>query len=581
MKTHVASSTPELLETRVAPAVIFAVTDENKLLRFDSSSPDTILSAKSITGLGDGEHVLGIDFRPASFELYAVGSTGLLYRLDVTTAKVVAVGSLVADPTDVTSPFTALAGTDFGVDFNPVPDRLRVVSDGDQNLRINPNNGLVTTDATLAYAGADPNSGANPQVVASAYTNSVFGATATTLYGIDSALDVLVIQNPPNNGTLNSVGALGINAVGPAGFDIEFRAGTNTGYAALSTDGASSGLYAINLSTGAATLIGQIGSAGTLVQDMAVAPQGFQATTTGAIARLTGGPLDDTLIIGSSGGLLRHNRFTAGDPGFNSDFDFDSVAAGDQTLAAADGSAGVLIDGGFGADTITINDGAALVDINRGADIVTGAIGLLKKNTLTFRDPDGDAVKLTVSKSTLSFSQFLFAAGDRGVDGLELQAITLSDAAFSHANLTVTAKRSSVGGDNSVAVGFVNLLGLDFGAVNIAGDLGQIEVGDGDNTTAALKSLTARSMGAYGLTTGAPFLISNISGAVASVAIRTDIHEAFLSISGDVGKFTVGGSLFGGSETAAVLPRRGTSAAFPSAAASLAAPPAVLPRSRW
>ena len=89
--------------------------------------------------------------------------------------------------------------------------------------RLNPNNGaLAATDGTLTYATGDPNAAANPNVVGSAYTNSFNGATTTTLYGIDSALDILVTQNPPNAGTLNTVGALGFNTSDAVGFDIFF-----------------------------------------------------------------------------------------------------------------------------------------------------------------------------------------------------------------------------------------------------------------------------------------------------------------------------------------------------------------------
>jgi hypothetical protein len=82
-----------------------------------------------------------------------------------------------------------------------------VVSDADQNLWLNPNDGtLAATDGTLAYAVGDSNAGANPNIVGAAYTNNFAGAISTTLYGIDSNLDILTIQNPPNNGSLNTLG---------------------------------------------------------------------------------------------------------------------------------------------------------------------------------------------------------------------------------------------------------------------------------------------------------------------------------------------------------------------------------------
>ena len=82
-------------------------------------------------------------------------------------------------------------------------DRIRITSDSEQNLRVNPDTGMVAAvDGMLAYAAGDINFGQNPNVVGSAYTNSRPTATTTTLYDIDSALDIVVIQNPPNEGVL-------------------------------------------------------------------------------------------------------------------------------------------------------------------------------------------------------------------------------------------------------------------------------------------------------------------------------------------------------------------------------------------
>ena len=119
----------------------------------------------------------------------------------------------------------------------------------------------------MAYAAGDVNVGANPNIVGSAYTNSFAGATATTLYNIDSVLDVLVTQSPPNAGTLNTVGSLGFNTGENVGFDIiPF---SNVALASLSGPTGTSGLFGINLTTGAATSIGAIGNGLTIV-DIAV-----------------------------------------------------------------------------------------------------------------------------------------------------------------------------------------------------------------------------------------------------------------------------------------------------------------------
>jgi hypothetical protein len=344
----------EPLEQRIAPANAFAINNAGSLIRFDLAAPGTIVESLPITGLANGETILGIDFRPLTGELYALGSSNQLYVLDYTNdpsgAHANAIGTAGA--------FT-LNGAAFGFDFNPTVDRIRVVSDTNQDLRLNPNDGtLAATDTALTYAVGDVNAGANPDVVGSAYTNSVAGATTTTLYGIDVARspDALVIQNPPNAGILNTVGSLGVNATAVLGFDI--APGTNAAFATLVVGGVSS-LYTINLTTGAATLVGAIGG-GSGVRALAIAPDGFaNATLVGTIATFNGGAASDTITFDQSGGLLRHNRFTAGDPGFNSDFDFAPTIAGDQTLSATDPAVTIIVNGGGGDDAVTIGSATA------------------------------------------------------------------------------------------------------------------------------------------------------------------------------------------------------------------------------
>lgn len=240
---------------------LLAVTTANALVRFDSTAPGAT-SSVALTGTG-GEQILGIDVRPATGQLYGVGSASNLFVIDVATGAATLVGALG----------TTLNGTSFGVDFNPVVDRLRVTSDSDQNLRINPTmpGGAGTiVDGPLAFAAADVNFGTNPNVVGAAYRNSVAGATTTALFEIDSSLDILVEQNPANAGTLLTRGPLGLNAPAVLGFDISGR--TGLAYAAWAAAGGPSNLYAINLNTGAASLIGPVGlAAGQQVRGLAVA----------------------------------------------------------------------------------------------------------------------------------------------------------------------------------------------------------------------------------------------------------------------------------------------------------------------
>jgi Domain of unknown function (DUF4394) len=250
----------------LAETVLALSNGGNQLERFDSATPGTVFGTVSITGLQAGETLLTIDFRPANGQLDALSNQNRLYTVNPTTGAATQVGSSGA--------FT-LSGTFFGMDVNPVVDRIRVVSDADQNLRLNPNDGTLTaTDATLAYAAGDPNFGANPNEVALAYSNNVAGALSTTLYGIDSGLDVLVMQGGPggipsaNGGVLTTVGALGVDTSGLAGFDISPG---GTAYAMLHSLPLLPGdIYTINLATGAATLVGAIGGVA-VVSDITVA----------------------------------------------------------------------------------------------------------------------------------------------------------------------------------------------------------------------------------------------------------------------------------------------------------------------
>jgi hypothetical protein len=259
LSLSIALALSAFIASPASAARAFAVTSTNQLIAFDTASPATITSTVAITGLNAGENVLGIDVRPANNTMYAVGSAGRLYTVNTATGAATFVAAIAPAP----------AGTSFGVDFNPAADRLRITSDTDQNLRVVPDTGVTTVDVALQYAVGDPNAAANPNVTASGYTNSFQGTTTTTLYGIDTNLDILVMQNPPNNGTLVTIGALGQNTGANTGFDILAPGLGGGAFAALST-GAGSSLYSINLGTGTATLIGAIGNGSVVVTGFAL-----------------------------------------------------------------------------------------------------------------------------------------------------------------------------------------------------------------------------------------------------------------------------------------------------------------------
>ncbi len=282
------------IERNMPPSIsgqlAYAATTGNQLISFDTGLPDVIRTIAPISGIAAGQVVAGLDFRPATGELYAIGyqaSTGeaRLYTIDRTSgvATPIGMGPVMLQPNMGAITF----------DFNPTVDRIRVMGSNGANYRMHPTTGaVVATDGTLAYAAADPNAGTPPMIATGAYTNSFAGATSTTLYNYDAGLNVLTTQIPPNNGTQNTVGPSGITVNTPmtmADLDIfyAFADGSNTAYLCAAVDGnPNSRLFRVDLSTGAATLIGPIGlgipvRAMAVVPDVAPQPMVFKARLSG------------------------------------------------------------------------------------------------------------------------------------------------------------------------------------------------------------------------------------------------------------------------------------------------------------
>ncbi|MEO7917642.1 MAG: DUF4394 domain-containing protein [Dokdonella sp.] len=235
-----------------ANATALGLRGGNAIVRFPASSPSGPVTVATLSGLAAGDTLIGIDYRPANGLLYGVSGTGHLYTIDPVSGVAVQGATLSVLPT----------GTRFAFDFNPAADRLRLVSDTGQNLRIDVSTGATTVDGSINPAG--------PQITAVGYTNSVAGTTTTTLFDIDAVSSSLFVQNPPNNGTLQLVGPLGVVPTGDSGLDIYSANGNNAAFAALQVGG-TSGFYSIDLGTGAASLIGAIGGNPTLT-GLAISP---------------------------------------------------------------------------------------------------------------------------------------------------------------------------------------------------------------------------------------------------------------------------------------------------------------------
>lgn len=244
-----------------------ALTERDQLLCFDTQRPEGARRIGVVSGLNAGDAgLIGIDYRPATGQLVGVGPAGGIYSIDPSTAAATKLSQMTVLP----------SGTDFGIDFNPTVDRLRIVSDNGQNLRVNVETGDVIVDGTLTYAPGTtppPTSG----VTGAAYTNNdADPATATTLFDIDSSLDQVAIQAPPNAGGLNRTGALGADTMPEVGFDIYSTVDgattvANGAFASL-TIGGTSALYSVDLLTGRATAIGTFSDRRPPVVDIALAP---------------------------------------------------------------------------------------------------------------------------------------------------------------------------------------------------------------------------------------------------------------------------------------------------------------------
>ena len=204
-------------------------------------------ATRKVTGKTDikgATNIVGIDVRPADGALYAVSQDGGIYTVDAKTGAATMKSKLSE---------TLKAGGTVTVDFNPVADRMRIVTSDGVNLRINVDDGKATVDGTLKYKDGDAQAGKSPKVIAGAYTNSANPKpAATALYDIDEAGHLLT-QAPPNDGILNTVGMLGIKISGPVAFNIVNKGEENAAW--LVTGGT---LYAVDLKTGKATAAGKL-----------------------------------------------------------------------------------------------------------------------------------------------------------------------------------------------------------------------------------------------------------------------------------------------------------------------------------
>ncbi|MGW6288240.1 DUF4394 domain-containing protein [Streptomyces sp. NPDC055107] len=226
------------------------LTADQRLVEFTVDRHARTTDIGRVSGLRGDTKVVGIDFRVQDEKLYGVGDKGGVYTLNTANARATKVSQLTV----------ALAGRQFGVDFNPAANRLRIISNTGQNLRHNIDDSAAplgtTTDGTLTNPTTPPTTATG--VTGAAYTNNDLNAsTATTLFDIDTMADRVSLQSPANAGALAPTGNLGVNAGPDAGFDIYFspKHGSNRGFATLNTAGTAR-LYEVDVLTGVARHLG-------------------------------------------------------------------------------------------------------------------------------------------------------------------------------------------------------------------------------------------------------------------------------------------------------------------------------------
>jgi hypothetical protein len=247
------------------------INGSNLLVTFDTATPGAFTSQRRVTGLAAGERLVGVDYRlhphnetkpfPGS-QLFAVAvvdgspeDLARVFTIDPATAVATAVS---AEPIKLIDD-----GDDYGMDFNPTADRIRLVNDKDANVRLNPNNGtLAGKDNPLNPAGEGVTGIAydriDIQIPPTVISNTTAYAIATTSSSLVTIGSLNQTPVSPNTGMLLNAKPLGLTVASgsAAGFDIT---AAGTAYASLVDGGTGQpGLYTINLATGAAMLIGAL-----------------------------------------------------------------------------------------------------------------------------------------------------------------------------------------------------------------------------------------------------------------------------------------------------------------------------------
>lgn len=537
----------EPLEARIAPATLFALSESNQLLRFDSATPGTIDATLSFTGLGAGETLRGIDFRPETSELFAVSvATGSAnnsivhsYVVNTVTGALTVVGQTAA----------ALAGAGdipTGFDFNPSVDRLRYVNTNNENARFNPNNGTLAgndTDLTFTAPAAGP-------IIGEAYDRNFANTPLTTLYGIDRGASRLVIQGgidgtpSPNSGTITNIGPLGVtlSATADGGFDIDNANGT--AFAALTASDNITRLYTLDLATGTATEVGAIGAGATGMRSVSAAPLDPTFVNDKTVTyldqegdlvtvKVSQGSLDAgnfKLAFKAGGGLELHQLDLSA-----VEFNLADVSIlAKKSKAGGDGAAvvGRIVATAMDLGKVTVGGDLAQIDAGDGdpakpalAALNVHSLGVTNVSVRLFNDLtstlDGGLGSLTVKKDMLAAT--VHVTGDIGkvtIGGSLLgSAATDSGSIIATGNIGATKITGSLVGAVAARAGAIEAGGT-LTSITVGGSLlGGGGAGSGGVKAASLGKATIRGSAIGGVGDFSGSLLASGDGGIGDVTI--------------------------------------------------------------
>lgn len=223
---------------------LFGVTSAARLVSFHSDSPGVFRTRKAITGLVGGDRIVAIGVQPSGGRLYGVSDGSRLYSITARDGKARAIGG----------PFGPQLGSqEIGFALAPGGRQAQVVTEYGRSFRLDLSTGQridgdpmaagIQDDGDLHYAAGDRGASRDPRVSAAAYART----SARRLFGVDSALDALVVQEP-SSGTLRTVAPLGIETSSRVGLDV---ARSGRAWATLSPRGTDlAALYRVGLGNG-------------------------------------------------------------------------------------------------------------------------------------------------------------------------------------------------------------------------------------------------------------------------------------------------------------------------------------------